>query len=597
MRSEELRGGTSVNPGRREFIKRVSAAGAAVAASTGLSGCFAGDIDFLHGVASGDPLADRVMLWTRVTPSPEWFGNLAKAEAEVRKSPHLADKLEELKRIVVRWEVSRDADFKRRVRVGVAVTSADRDFTVKVDVDGLRSATTYYYRFTAAGSESATGRTRTLPALLADAQATVKLAVFSCANYPAGYFNAYAAAAQIDDLDALIHLGDYIYEYPRNGYASDRAAELGRLSEPDAELITLAQYRTRHAQYRSDPDLQVLTGKVPLIAVWDDHELANNAWRQGAENHTPAAEGPWEARRAAAIRAYYEWLPIREVQPGRSERIFRSFDFGTLISLHMLDTRVIGRDLQLDYANFITPARFNAAGFAAAVGDPARQLLGAEQTVWLQNQMARSTATWQVLGQQVLMGRMNVPAPILFQQISVSGYAALAQKAATAPQSLTPQELAILQAPSIPYNLDAWDGYAVARETVLGTARQLNKNLVVVAGDTHNAWANDLADLSGAAVGVEFATASVSSPGFESIFPSEDPTTFARSLETLIGPLVYTDTSRRGFLLLTATHAECRAEWQFVDTVFSRQYRASVGRTLRTLPGAGNRKIQDVEPS
>jgi alkaline phosphatase D len=576
---------------RRNFLRLIAAGGAATWGSLSLSGCFFGASDFQHGVASGDPLADRVILWTRVTLSAEALANVAAAEAEARKNPRLAGELENLKRIPLRWEVALDPQFKRKARVGVAFALPERDYTVKVDVDGLRAGTTYYYRFVGRDINSPVGRTRTLPPLLAGATRAVKLAVFSCSNYPAGYFNAYAEAAKIEDLDAAVHLGDYIYEYDRRGYASQRAAELDRLSEPDAELVTLAHYRTRHAQYRTDPDLQTLTAKVPLIAVWDDHEIANDAWRNGAENHQPATEGDWAARRAAAIKAYYEWMPIRETRQGQPDVTFRSFDFGTLLSLHMLDTRIIGRDQQLSYASFTTAAGFDGAAFGAALANPARQLLGAEQTAWLQNQMARSSATWQVLGQQVLMGRMNVPAPILFQQISVSGYAALAQKAQAAPQTLTPAEVAILSAPSIPYNLDAWDGYAVQRETVLGTARQLNKNLIVLAGDTHNAWANDLADLQGNAVGVEFATASVSSPGFEGIFPNENPVAFARGLEALIGPLYYADTSQRGFMLLTADDAECRAEWRYVSTVFSRNYTASIGRTLRTLPGAGQRRV------
>ncbi len=572
------------DPSRRQALRLAAVGGTALVAGASLSGCYLPEFDFAHGVASGDPLSDRVILWTRVTPSPEAMAAWAQAQSEVAKNPTLADRLENLKKIAVRWEVALDPDFRRRVRAGVLFAVADSDYTVKVDADGLRPATTYYFRFHTRGATSAVGRTRTLPSRVAGAAAQVRLAVFSCSNYPAGFFNAYAEAAKIDDLDAAVHLGDYIYEYDRAGYASSQAAALGRLSDPDAELVTLAHYRTRHAQYRSDPDLQTLTARVPLIAVWDDHEITNNAWRNGAENHQPD-EGDYGLRKAAAIRAYYEWMPIRESQAGRRERTFRSFDWSDLLSLHMLDTRIIGRDEQLSYASFTSAAGFNAAAFAAALADPARQLLGTEQTAWLQNQLSRSTATWQVLGQQVLMGRMNVPAPILFQQISVAGYAALAQRFAADPASLSAAEVAILRAPSIPYNLDAWDGYAVARETVLGTARTLDKNLVVLAGDTHNAWANELADLQGRAVGVEFATASVSSPGFEGVFPTENPVAFARGLETLIGPLVWTDTSQRGFLLVTATAAECRAEWRFVSTVLSRQYAATTGRVLRTLPG------------
>jgi alkaline phosphatase D len=422
----------------------------------------------------------------------------------------------------------------------------------------------------------------------------VKLAVFSCSNYPAGFFNVYADAAKQQGLDAFVHLGDYIYEYARDGYASERAAELGRLSEPQVEIVSLADYRARHAQYKTDPDLQALHGSVPCIAVWDDHELTNDAWKDGAENHQPATEGTWAARKAAAIQAYYEWMPIRAPEPRRPERIYRSFDFGNLVSLHMLDTRVIGRDLQLSYNNYLTASGFDAAKFAADVGNPVRQLMGAEQTAWLQSQMARSSATWQILGQQVLIGRMNIPSPILFAQISIPNYAALVVKAQTAPGSLTAQEQAILQAPAIPYNLDAWDGYAAQREAVFGFARTLDKNLVALAGDTHNAWANDLADLQGAAVGVEFATSSVTSPGLEAFFPADNPQALARGLEALIGPLVYTDSSKRGYMIVTASATECRADWRFVDTIYNRTFTAATEKSLRVLPGAANRKVIGV---
>jgi alkaline phosphatase D len=588
--------GTSIataSRSRRDFVKLVGAGGT-VAATGLLTGCFIGDVQFDHGVASGDPLSDRVMLWTRVSPSPEMLGNLAAAEQEAQRRPELLHRIEQLRRVVLRWEVALDPQFRRKQRVGAAIASPERDYTVKVDVGGLRADTIYYFRFVCRGVESPVGRTRTLPSLVHDAARRVKLAVFSCSNYPAGYFNVYGAAAAIEDLDAAVHLGDYIYEYDRNGYASERAAELGRVSEPAEEIVTLAAYRRRHAQYRSDPDLQRLTARVPLIAVWDDHELANDAWRDGAQNHTPATEGQWSVRRAAAIQAYYEWMPIREPAGSESARIYRSFDFGSVLSLHMLDTRVIGRDQQLSYASFTSAGGFDAAGFAAAIGNPARELLGAEQSAWLSSQLSRSSATWQVLGQQVLIGRMNIPSPILFQTISISGYAALVAKAQSAPGSLTDAERAILAAPSVPYNLDAWDGYAAARERLFGAARALDRNLVVLAGDTHNAWANDLADLTGQAVGVEFATASVSSPGFEAFFPNENPVVLARSLEALIGPLAYADTSRRGFLLINASMAECRAQWQYVSTVFNRSFTTSIGRELKVLPGAGQRRLLEV---
>jgi alkaline phosphatase D len=468
---------------------------------------------------------------------------------------------------------------------GSPLASATTDFTVKVDATGLIAGQSYFYRFAAHATTSGTGRCKTLPS---GDVSQVKLAVFSCANYPTGYFHAYAEAAKRTDLDAVVHLGDYIYEYAPGGYASGNAATLSRTVVPAKEIVSLADYRQRYAQYRSDADLQALHAAHAMIAVWDDHEITNDTWRDGAENHQ-ANEGDWAARRNAALQAFHEWMPIRT--GSANDRIYRSFDFGRLLSLHMLDTRVIGRDLQLDYANFITQSGFNAAGFTTAISNPARQLLGTTQQAWLQQQLTTSSATWQLLGQQVLMGRMNIPAPILFEAerpgtgVSVSAYGAIVQKAQTNPGALTPTERAILAQPSIPYNLDAWDGYAVARETLLGTAAQLRKNLVVLAGDTHNAWANDLQMLNGTPAGVEFATCSVSSPGFEEYLPNENPQVLAASLRQLITPLKYCDTSRRGFMVVTATPAACRSEWVFVSSILQRSYTASVGGAIQVLAG------------
>lgn len=573
--------------GRRDFVRKL-ALGAGAVATLPLAACGGGGsgglpvgflppapapapapdpvaVRFDHGVASGDPLADRVILWTRVSP-PEGHADA----------------------VAVAWELARDEAFADIVARGEASATAEGHYTVKVDAAGLAPATGYHYRFSANGVASPLGRTRTLPT---GSVSQVRMAVFSCANYPAGFFNAYAHAAQRGDLDVTVHLGDYIYEYEQDGYASANAAALGRLSLPETELLSLADYRQRHAQYRSDPDLQALHAAAPMIAVWDDHEISNDTWTEGAQNHQPATEGLFAARKAAALQAYHEWLPTRVEQP---DRIYRSFAFGDLMALHMLDTRVVGRDQQLDYARYFQPGGFDATTFTADMANPARQLLGGTQTQWLQQQMAGSQATWQVLGQQVLMGRMSIPAPILADAlnpgsgVSASQYAALAARGQTAPGSLTPTEQAILAQPAIPYNLDAWDGYAVARETVLGMSRAMGKNLVVLAGDTHNAWASELQDITGHPVGVEFATSSVSSPGFEVYLPNEAPETLASNFQQLIPTLKYCDTSRRGYMVVTATAAECRAEWVYVDTIGSRTYTASTDATLRVLPGAAN---------
>ncbi|MFY7864525.1 alkaline phosphatase D family protein [Roseateles sp.] len=550
---------------RRAFMRDVSVIGLAAPAVVRAATNSTPTSPFTHGVASGDPLADRVMLWTRVNPA---LGNS----------------------VTVLWDVASDEGFTQILRRGRALALAERDHTVKVDALGLPAGKKLYYRFIVNGQASRTGRTRTLAN---GSVAAVKLAVFSCSNYPAGYFNVYAEAAKMADLDAAVHLGDYIYEYARGGYASADAAQMGRESLPLTEVLSLNDYRQRYAQYRSDADLQDVHAALPFICVWDDHEIANDTWKDGAENHTPGTEGDFVIRRAAAMKAYHEWMPIRS-DAARPELIFRSFKFGNLLDLHMLDTRALGRDKQLSYANYMGASGFNAAKFAADMGNPARQLLGSQQSQWLQGRLASSNATWQVLGQQVLMARMNIPAPLVLGQISFSDYVALLALAQSNPAALTDAQKAVLAQPAIPYNLDAWDGYSIAREVVLGTARSLNKNLVVLAGDTHNAWASDLHDYQGNQVGVEFATPGVSSPGFEEYFPKENPLAVAGGLEQIIGPLKYANTHQRGFMVVTATAQQCRCDWHYVSTVKSKTYETSIGRSLAVLPGAGARHLTEV---
>jgi alkaline phosphatase D len=555
---------------RRTFLHDLAKGGVAIGA-IGLGACGdteAAAVQFVHGVASGDPLADSVILWTRVSPTRT-----------------LTD-------VVVDWQVADVADFSRVVREGRAGTDASVDWTVKVDVDGLASNTRYWYRFWVDGHGSPVGRTRTLPV---GHVSQVRLAVFSCSNYATGHFNAYAEAVRRDDLDAVVHLGDYLYEAGRNGYASGDAAAMGREVEPAHELLALADYRTRYAQYRTDVNLQALHAAAPMIAVWDDHEVVNDCWSDGAATHLSASMGAYAARKAAAQQAWHEWLPVRSGADRGS--IYRSFDFGQLVSLHMLDTRHLARDRELSYADFSTTnGSFDQAGWLAAMADPGRTLLGTTQATWLQQQMSRSTATWQLLGQQVVMGRMNVPAPILFEAlkpgsgVGMTAYAAIVAKAATDPTSLSASERAVLAQPAIPYNLGAWDGYPTAREQLLAAAKGLDKNLVVLSGDSHNAWANDLDDASGHAVGVEFATASVSTPGVETLLP-EPPAVVEASLLKLISGLRYCAIGRRGYLLVTATPTACVANWVFVDTVKSSTYTVDASATRQVLAGAGGRRV------
>lgn len=576
---------------RRDFLRASAWALGGVVASTGLQGCFSSSsssdpeversLAFEHGVASGDPLSDRVMVWTRVTPQ-----DASTADVDVS------------------WEVASDAAFTQMLHSGSAKTGLARDFTLKVDVQNLTPGQSYYYRFKAGSTTSPVGRMKTLPAA---GVAQVRFAVLSCSNFPAGYFHAYAQAAQESELDAVLHLGDYIYEYATGEYATEDAAALGRSLPEDnnGELFTLSDYRKRYALYRTDTDLQALHAAAPFIAVWDDHEVANDTWTDGAENHNDG-EGDFNQRKLAALQAYFEWLPVRPASENDELTIYRSFDFGDLVSLHMLDTRIIGRDEQLTYANYTSAAGFDAARFLADVSATDRTLLGQSQMNWLQSQLAVSSATWQVLGQQVLMGRMLLPAEMLTALSAPAGsdlattlgeLVTLKLRVQAGDPTLTPQETARIQT-VIPYNLDAWDGYAYEREVIFGLARALDKNLVVLAGDTHNAWANNLKTLAGEPVGVEFATAGVTSPGLESYLglpPAAMPQA-EQAIALLVDELQYLNANQRGYLVVTFTEDQARADWRFVSTVKARDYvvDSARGQSLITLPGKANRVLNTV---
>ena len=590
---------------RRSFLKSVAAGAGAASVPAALTGCFGDDDNkrdltvFGHGVASGDPLADSVIIWTRITPSD------TSAEAQVD------------------WVVASDEAMTNVVASGSVYTDRNRDFTVKVDVTGLNADTVYYYQFAGKdGAVTPVGQTRTLPVGSVD---SVKLAVCSCANLPAGYFNVYNEIAN-SDADVVVHLGDYIYEYGANEYPL--AAAQVRDPDPLVETLTLTHYRARYAKYRIDPALQLVHQKKPFICVWDDHELANDTWKGGAENHNEG-EGSFEERRAAAIQAYHEWLPIRSGSD--TSKIWRAFEFGNLVNLTMLDTRMYARDKPLSYQDYLVPnevdsSKFDVdtAAFRAALENRNRGLLGAEQQTFAIGSMFNSTATWQVLGQQVLMGRIFIPIELLtklgeIEEKIKAGEDASVTQAAVAGLLV---ELANLKdsdptstrlTEAAPYNLDAWDGYFPAREEILQRAQMLNKNLVVLAGDTHNAWASDLypADAntgetvrSNGSVGVEFATSSVTSPGFETyvgfgaipdpVVRAAQQAGFELAVTKLVDDLKYLNSAQRGYMLVEFTPEKSSCEWVYVDTITSETYNASVRKKMEVKPGYGNRTLTDV---
>jgi alkaline phosphatase D len=560
---------------RRELIQKSLFGFGALSLSVGFTGCndssdqetVALQVNFDHGVASGDPLQDRVILWTRLTPSD------------------LSARLQ------VTWQIALDSQFKQIIKTDKVTTSASQDFTVKVDATGLTANQSYFYRFVFGDKISPVGQTKTLPT----STSKVSFAVCSCSNYPAGYFYVYREMAK-QNVDVVIHLGDYIYEYGADGYATEDAAKLGRTLPADnnKEIIKLDDYRKRYALYRKDKDLQALHHRHPFIVIWDDHELANDTWREGADNHQ-ANEGSFLDRKLAALQAYFEWMPIRPIDD-QHIKIYRQFDFGNLVQLTMLDTRIIARDKQLDYADYMTANGLNAAKFQADLTNPARTLMGYTQRDWLLGKLQQSNATWNVLGQQILMAKMLIPTELLLSLAAiVSGNPsaeALSQMNAQITElvklkirlqqgdpTLTPQEKARVQTVA-PYNLDAWDGYFVEREILYGTLAQLNKKVVVLAGDTHNAWSSNLYSKDGAFVGVELATSSISSPGLEKYLsiPLAQLQQFEFAFTTLIDELNYCNLNQRGYLIVQFDETQVQSQWIYVDSIKKAEYVVDTAR-------------------
>jgi len=496
---------------------------------------------FYHGVASGDPTSSAVILWTRVTP---------------RNADTSID---------VRWVVALDTGLTQVVAQGTAKALQARDFTVKIDVTGLQSNTVYYYAFQAYSKVSLIGRTRTFPVTGGD---HARLAVVSCSNYPAGYFNAYGAIAKRNDIDAVLHLGDYIYEYSADStsFAGTTGKQLGRLHSPANEIVSLADYRARYSQYRLDPDLRALHQQHPIIHIYDDHESANDSYTDGAENHQPN-EGEWTLRRDISKRACYEWMPTREQV---NQVLYRSIQYGDLLDITMLDTRLDGRDKQIEDLGDDA-----SAASKAALADPKRKLISQDQFSWLTSTLAASTTTWHVLGNQVLFTEFNVtPIDTNFMFRSVGPlYAAILR-----PQVPTLQNLI-----ESGFYGDVWSKYPAPRAMLCNTLQSQNvKNVIVTTGDFHCSFATDIEQTwkkDTNSVGVEFVTPSVTSPNFDENLSTQ---AFLRPilkplLETLDSTLYglnnhlhWCDIVNHGYLILDVTPTVAQADWYFVPTVLER---------------------------
>ena len=432
---------------------------------------------FYHGVASGDPLSDRVIIWTRITPTD--FGQT----------------------LTGTYHVATDDQFNNVVANGTFSTDSTIDFTVKIDVTGLNPNTFYYYEFEHNGSYSLVGRTKTLPLGAVD---NMRLAVVSCASLESGYFNAYEAIANRNDVDAVLMLGDYIYEYESQGFSPN--ANVDRTWQPAEEITELNDYRLRYNSYRLDYALRKLHQNFPWICIWDDHETANDSYPGGADNHQ-ANEGPWPQRMSAGKKAYFEWIPIRPKAPGNQE-IFRTFELGDLAKIIMLDTRLEGRDQQVGTNDPV----FN---------DTTRTILGPTQFQWFKNELSTTTQPWKIIGNQVMIGAVEIF--------------------------------------GTPINTDSWDGYPAERQKLFDHLSTNNiDNMVVLTGDIHTSWAVDLKNGNNP-VGVEMVTPSVTSPG--------SPINLS-NLITLQNPNIkYVELTKRGFILVDITPQRVQGDWYNVSTI------------------------------
>ena len=535
---------------RRSLLK-TGVLGAGLIAAP-LSAQFGGS-GFTHGVASGEPARDRVLLWTRF---------VAPAETNLE------------------WEVSPTSDFSRVVASGEAVASPANDSCCKTFAEGLEPGRWYYYRFVAPnGATSDVGRTKTLPEGPTE---RFRMAVFSCSNMGFGWFNAYAHAAAANEFDCALHLGDYFYEYGPDNYPSVEQAVAGRAVAPLSETVALADYRLRFASYRSDRDLRRLHQVYPMIAGWDDHESANDSWQGGAQNHQSETEGEWSVRKAAAMRAYREWMPV-------SDEPWASYDIGDLATLYRLETRLTARAEQFNFAGLLTGQEGPEAMLRALTAfrqgdyvDPSREMLGAQQQAWLAEGLKRSTGSgkrWQVLVQQVLMGKLAT-SPRLVDSLP-----------ADVPEYVRSRIVAgaLASRAELPLNMDAWDGYPAARARLFEAALAADANLISLAGDTHNAWSFDL-DHAGQRVGVEFGVQSVTSPGFEAYLPQLAPADLERASIEFNPELVWMDASRRGYMAVELTPTRATSEYRFLSSI--RERGAGVVATQRVSTALGDRRLE-----
>lgn len=525
---------------------------------------------FYHGVASGDPLSDKVIIWTRVTPEAD-------------------------STIHVKYYVATDTSFTNIVKSGEVTTDSTKDYTVKVDVEGLSAGKTYFYFFKAIGANSLIGRTKTVP-VTDNINGNLKFAVVSCNNYEGGFFNAYGRIAERHDIDAVIHLGDYIYEYAPGQYRDTTLKNRNSNLAPAKEIVNQADYRLRYSVYRLDPDLQAAHQQHPFITVWDDHESANDSYKDGADNHTEGAEGVWANRKALAKKVYFEWMPIRN-HP--DQKIYRKVSYGNLMDLFMLDTRLEGRDKP--------PVNFDDA-------DQGRKMISQEQFNWLIDGLKTSTAKWKVVGNQAILSVYNV------------GFAAARTGNPAAPT--------ILDSIRLSENLfiDDWRGYTAQRgELIDSIDKKKINNVIIVTGDSHCTWAFDVTknpnvypgtfnlpqasatynrETGAGSVAVEFGTPGISSQNFDESIGLQSALGFQsvinKAIATPFGNVYYNphlkhvDLVQQGYMVLDIKKDSSQTDWFYVlhrDSTSKAETTGNVTSrftSARVLNGSNKVKIDSI---
>ena len=554
-------------------------AGTLAGVSTALTGCDTAETGgllsanpspatgtFAHGIASGDPRADSVILWTRITPS------------DANGGP-----------VKLLWEVSSTEDFLNAEFGGTVMASAATNWTAKVEAKGLEAGKAYYYRFLLGEDPSPVGQTRTLPQ---SDVSRVRFAVVSCANWQHGFFNTYDHIARQDNIDAVIHLGDYFYEYGAKGFENTEMGKQGRLHQPRHEIISLEDYRIRHAQYRTDPSLQAMSAKFPMITIWDDHESSNDSWQTGAENHNPATEGLWEDRKRAAMRAYYEWMPIRDPEEGKSrESLFRNLDFGDLLSLVTVETRLTARAEPLVVETYIDDisAEGGAEKFKQDVlGDPSREMYGKVQEDFIIDALKTSKEdgkVWRVIANQVIMGRLLTP--------DLEPYVDETAVAAIEKDWPGVRDMVKLSKYNLPVYPDSWDGYPAARNRFYGRLMDNNvQDIFVLTGDAHEFWMNDLTTEAKEKVGIEVVATAVSSETLVKYMGS-GTSDYALLLTQANEDARYYNPLHNGYVDITFGRSSAEVKMIAISDTQSRDYSASEVAGFTVKPSKGKLSLSN----